>query len=163
MMMIIPFVLSVCTVKITRLTVPSQFILRPAKPDNLILDCEYEIEPHEKGLVLKWFLNNQPVYQWIPSRQPFGLTHFKNRVNTSYSVSPEQLHKHRAMAVTKPMWNFTGEYSCSVQTFQSNDKRAAKVIVIGKFYSLSFSLACASHDETKLVRSHVLTAFFDKN
>uniref|UniRef100_A0A336MDE6 CSON000023 protein n=1 Tax=Culicoides sonorensis TaxID=179676 RepID=A0A336MDE6_CULSO len=34
------------------------------------------------------------------------------------------------MAVTKPMWNHTGEYSCWVQTFESNDRKTAKVIVI---------------------------------
>lgn len=113
---------------------PSQFILKPQRPEHLILDCEYEIGPNENGLVLKWFHNTQPVYQWIPDRQPFGLKHFKNRVNTTYTVSDHVLHKHRAMAVTKPMWNFTGEYSCSVQTFESNDRQTAKVIVIGKCY-----------------------------
>lgn len=82
--------------------------------------------------MLKWFHNNQPVYQWIPERQPFGLKHFKNRVNTTYAVSDHVLHKHRAMAVTKPMWNFTGEYSCSVHTFESNDRQTAKVVVIGE-------------------------------
>lgn len=122
---------TVRTVKITKLSVPSQYILNAHKPEHLVLDCEYEIEPHEKGLVLKWFLNSQPVYQWIPARQPFGLKGFKNRVNTTYSVSAEHLHKYRAMAVTKPMWNHTGEYSCWVQTFESNDRKTANVTVIG--------------------------------
>lgn len=129
---------SVRTVKITKLSVPSQYILNAHKPEHLVLDCEYEIEPHEKGLVLKWFLNSQPVYQWIPARQPFGLKGFKNRVNTTYSVSAEHLHKYRAMAVTKPMWNHTGEYSCWVQTFESNDRKTANVTVIGNFLSLFF-------------------------
>lgn len=129
---------TVRTVKITKLSVPSQYILNAHKPEHLVLDCEYEIEPHEKGLVLKWFLNSQPVYQWIPARQPFGLKGFKNRVNTTYSVSAEHLHKYRAMAVTKPMWNHTGEYSCWVQTFESNDRKTANVTVIGIYFSCSF-------------------------
>lgn len=130
------FIVSVRTVKITKLSVPSQYILNAHKPEHLVLDCEYEIEPHEKGLVLKWFLNSQPVYQWIPQRQPFGLKSFKNRVNTTYSVSQERLHKYRAMAVTKPMWNHTGEYSCWVQTFESNDRKTANVTVIGIYLFL---------------------------
>lgn len=154
-----PLFHTVRTVKITKLSVPSQYILNAHKPEHLVLDCEYEIEPHEKGLVLKWFLNSQPVYQWIPARQPFGLKGFKNRVNTTYPVSAEHLHKYRAMAVTKPMWNHTGEYSCWVQTFESNDRKTANVTVIGTFIfylsfcclyiSIVFTIRINLYDKTK--------------
>ncbi|XP_065074427.1 uncharacterized protein LOC135698390 isoform X2 [Ochlerotatus camptorhynchus] len=119
-------------VKITRLKVPSTYLLdkNSKNPDPLILDCEYDVDEKEKGFVLKWFLDGQPVYQWIPSKNPFPFPPFKNRVDTSYVVSQESLHKHRAMAIIKPLANFTGEYACMVQTFNSIDRKSAKLKII---------------------------------
>lgn len=59
--------------KIINLKVPSTYLLDQTSktPDPLILDCEYEVDENEKGFVLKWLLDNQPVYQWIPSKNPF--------------------------------------------------------------------------------------------
>uniref|UniRef100_A0A182JEI9 Ig-like domain-containing protein n=1 Tax=Anopheles atroparvus TaxID=41427 RepID=A0A182JEI9_ANOAO len=119
-------------VKIINLKVPPTYLLDQTSktPDPLILDCEYEVDESEKGFVLKWLLDGQPVYQWIPSKNPFPFQSFKNRVDTSYVVSQEHLHKHRAMAIIKPLANFTGEYSCIVQTYASIDRRAAKLKII---------------------------------
>ncbi|XP_058835318.1 uncharacterized protein LOC131692345 isoform X5 [Topomyia yanbarensis] len=120
------------SVKITSLKVPSTYLLdkNSKNPDPLILDCEYEVDESEKGFVLKWFLDGQPVYQWIPTKNPFPFQSFKNRVDTSYVVSQERLHKHRAMAIIKPLANFTGEYACMVQTFASIDRKSAKLKII---------------------------------
>ncbi|XP_055528842.1 uncharacterized protein LOC129720935 isoform X4 [Wyeomyia smithii] len=123
----------VCSsVKITSLKVPSTYLLdkNSKNPDPLILDCEYEVDENEKGFVLKWFLDGQPVYQWIPTKNPFPFQAFKNRVDTSYVVSQERLHRHRAMAIIKPLANFTGEYACMVQTFASIDRKSAKLKII---------------------------------
>ncbi|XP_055600640.1 uncharacterized protein LOC129749632 isoform X3 [Uranotaenia lowii] len=119
-------------VKITSLKVPSTYLLDKTSknPDPLILDCEYDVDESEKGFVLKWFLDGQPVYQWIPTKNPFPFQSFKNRVDTSYVVSQERLHKHRAMAIIKPLANFTGEYACMVQTFASIDRKSAKLKII---------------------------------
>lgn len=59
--------------KITSLKVPSTYLLdkNSKNPDPLILDCEYDVDENEKGFVLKWFLDGQPVYQWIPTKNPF--------------------------------------------------------------------------------------------
>ena len=67
--------ISVCdALKITNLRVPATYVLEhnSRNPAPLILDCEYELdENEEKGFVLKWFLGEQAVYQWIPSKKPF--------------------------------------------------------------------------------------------
>lgn len=67
---------------------------------------------------------------------------FKNRVDTSYVVSQERLHKHRAMAIIKPLANFTGEYACMVQTFASIDRKSAKLKIIGKHKRLKLNSPC---------------------
>lgn len=58
-------------VKITDFNVPSSYVIEDEEnPDTLILDCAYEIEPNEKGIVLKWHLNSTMIYQWIPDSPP---------------------------------------------------------------------------------------------
>lgn len=137
---------TVCnTVKITNLKVPSTYIIEntPAtakggkstlknRLNHLILDCEYEIDAGEQGFVLKWLLNNHMIYQWIPTRTPFAVSSFKGLLNTTYRASEDDQHRHRAMAVTRPMWNISGEYACSVHTFQSEDKKSAFLQIIGE-------------------------------
>ncbi|XP_053685578.1 uncharacterized protein LOC128735109 [Sabethes cyaneus] len=115
--------------------------------EHLILDCEYEIDLHERGFVLKWYFNGKLIYQWIPPRRlPLGFTAMKHQVNRSYTVSNEEMHKHRALALIRPLKNFTGEYTCAVSTFQSEDARSALMLVVVpetgfvlKYYSSNIS------------------------
>lgn len=127
-------------VKITNLKVPASYTIEtPPNPDNpLILDCEYEILPNETHFVLKWLLNDIPIYQWIPSPSsgvgvphPFGS--FRGKIDINYTVSKDKYYKHRALLITKPTWNMTGTYGCDVQTFESRDKKYAQLQMIGKF------------------------------
>lgn len=58
-------------VRITRFNVSSTHILENQEhPSELVLDCDYDIDPHERGFVLKWLLNNSQIYQWIPGQHP---------------------------------------------------------------------------------------------
>lgn len=60
--------------QITNLMVPSVYeITNSSNADDLILDCEYELEGKEPGFVLKWLFNNQLIYQWIPNHKPHAL------------------------------------------------------------------------------------------
>lgn len=60
--------------KIQKITVPSVVVMdynvnleRPnLSAPEFDLDCDFDISEDETGLVIKWFLNNQLVYQWIP-------------------------------------------------------------------------------------------------
>jgi len=44
------------------------------------------------------------------------------------------------ISIKNPDWNMTGEYTCAVQTFESTDKRSARLQIIGMcvggFYNL---------------------------
>lgn len=64
--------ISVCSaVKITRFNVTSYHVLdneQDAAP--LILDCDYNVDPNERGFVLKWLLNGSRIFQWIPNQWP---------------------------------------------------------------------------------------------
>lgn len=100
---------------------------------EFLLDCDYELnENDQRGLVIKWFLNNQLVYQWIPPRLPTALSLLKNRIKKNFTVSDDPIKKYRGLTVMKPMLNFSGEYMCSVQTFSSSDKKSSFLQIIGK-------------------------------
>lgn len=71
------------SVKIDNLKVPSQYILkRYESAEPLILDCEYNLPADEKGFVLKWYLNDQLIYQWISTTQPRFYVHVSSSVGS---------------------------------------------------------------------------------
>lgn len=105
--------------------------------EHLILDCEYEIDPDEKGFVLKWLYNGKPIYQWIPPvRSPYGFKATGQHINLTYTISDEPMHKHRALALIRPLKNFTGEYACSVSSYHSDDMQSARMVMIGEWIIL---------------------------
>lgn len=139
--------------KITNLKVPSQYILeRNQNPEPLLLDCEYDLPAGEKGFVLKWYLNDQLIYQWISTTHPRFYVHvsplvdspknkksfhrnlqnlLRNSVDLNYTHTEQKhLSRHRALTITKPTINMTGVYTCAVGTFQSEEKRSSHMQII---------------------------------
>lgn len=120
--------------QITNLDVPQSYtISRGDEPsDDLVMDCEFELdETKSKGFVLKWKHNNLQIYQWIPvTSKPVAFASFKGHIDLDYTVSDDRLQKHRALKLINPAANFTGNYSCSVQTFEENETKMAHLQVI---------------------------------
>lgn len=54
----------------------------------------------------------------------------KNNIDLNYTASDHIQHKHRAIAITKPFFNLTGAYTCSVGTYESEDKRTKRLQII---------------------------------
>uniref|UniRef100_A0A182J7Q5 Uncharacterized protein n=1 Tax=Anopheles atroparvus TaxID=41427 RepID=A0A182J7Q5_ANOAO len=100
------------------------------EPKPLIMDCQYEIKARECGFVLKWYFNRKLIYQWIPSRAPIGMNQFKNELQINYSMSDSVNYKYRALVIRNPKLNHSGEYMCSVQTYDSFDRRMARFQIV---------------------------------
>ncbi|KFB38606.1 hypothetical protein ZHAS_00005983 [Anopheles sinensis] len=100
------------------------------EPKPLIMDCQYEIKARECGFVLKWYFNRKLIYQWIPSRAPVGMNQFKNELQINYSMSDSVNYKYRALVIRNPKLNHSGEYMCSVQTYDSFDRRMARFQIV---------------------------------
>lgn len=96
------------------------------------MDCIYDVRPDESGFVLKWLLDGNPVYQWIPPKRPQAIAFFKTRADPNVEMDGDSLGRYRSLNIIRPEFNMTGEYTCSVQTFQSSDKRSAKLQIIGE-------------------------------
>ncbi|XP_061386531.1 uncharacterized protein LOC133321459 isoform X1 [Musca vetustissima] len=116
------------SVRITNLKVPHTYTLeRHTEPEPLVLDCEYELGPREKGFVLKWLFNNHSIYQWIPSVKGYAMGVLKSKINTV--IYPTE-GSPGVISIRRPDWNMTGEYTCFVQTFESTDKRSSRLQII---------------------------------
>lgn len=58
---------------------PSSYIIEDEEnPGTLILDCAYEFEPTENGIVLQWLLNGTLIYQWLPQESSAPHTFVSN-------------------------------------------------------------------------------------
>lgn len=113
---------------------PSTYILDINDPDPppIHMDCMYDLAPGESGFVLKWLLDGNPVYQWIPPKRPLAIAFFKTRADPTFEMEGDSLERFRSLNIIRPEFNMTGEFTCSVQTFQSSDKRSAKLQIIGE-------------------------------
>lgn len=125
---------------------------------ELVLDCEYEVDPGEKGFVLKWLLDDQHVYQWIPGKKPpQSLSVLKNNIDINYTSSADPLHAHRALAIVRPTLNMTGTYTCYVGSFKSEDKRSAHMLMMRRESQLRVQLE-DSRDDRATSRVHCIAS-----
>jgi hypothetical protein len=160
--------LRVCeAVKITELKVPKTHILG-VDPNPIVLDCLYDIDKNEYGFVLKWYLNGIPVYQWIPTQSAFALGAFKGRVDQNYTVSQDPKKKQRALVIREPLSTDSGMYTCDVQSFVSNDRKMANLLVIDPEDSLTLTYDILNDDTisvkcsaTNIHPKPKLTIYFD--
>ena len=62
--------------------------------------------------------------------QAFGI--LRGRIDLQHEVSQEENHKHRALAIINPTTDLTGEYTCWVSTFDTEDYRRKTVTIYCK-------------------------------
>lgn len=49
-------------------------------------------------------------------------------IDTNYTVSDNEMQRHRALAIIKPMKNMTGKYSCQVGSWNKDDDVRAQYL-----------------------------------
>lgn len=109
--------------------------MRIGDVDHVILDCDYALEnTSSKGLVVKWFLNNEVVndrvvYQWIYGHKPLADEPAKKYADLTYMVSNDPLTQYRALKLKKPGIDLTGDYKCVISTFEDERSANASMIV----------------------------------
>ncbi|KAJ8970732.1 hypothetical protein NQ317_017390 [Molorchus minor] len=105
----------------------------PAVKNNskvpVILDCNYSVRPDDTDLVVKWFLNDDVVYQWIPPQKPQSLGILKNKVDLEYKATDDPKSVYRALKINRPTNDIAGEYKCFVSTFADEDFMTKNMIV----------------------------------
>ncbi|CAH1363973.1 uncharacterized protein [Tenebrio molitor] len=128
----IPFLLTwalnvASAIQINYVKVPSAVKNDSGTP--VILDCNYSVRPDDTELVVKWLLNEEVVYQWIPPQKPQSLGLLKNRVDLTYKATDDPKSVYRAMKIWNPTTDIAGEYRCFVSTFADEDFSIKNMIV----------------------------------
>lgn len=128
--------------------------------DQVILDCDYAIEPTEKNVTIKWFFNskNELIYEWIPdldfryvSGRLQGITDIHRaavdiiqrslragrfdwdfQMNFTDAADDVRLHKYRALAIRRPTCDLTGRYICQVVSSHGDDAEEATMVIYGE-------------------------------
>ncbi|XP_017769013.1 PREDICTED: uncharacterized protein LOC108557119 [Nicrophorus vespilloides] len=138
------------SVKINRLQVPE--VIRHGAP--VVLDCDFTLEATDSDLVVKWFFNKNKtlVYQWIPgsSTRPQVSGILKGRLNLEYAASVDGNSVHRALHILKPGPDLSGDYTCSVSTFQSEDIRTKSMLVFVPEKSLILRRVSADAEDIRV-------------
>ncbi|XP_063907593.1 uncharacterized protein LOC135125816 isoform X2 [Zophobas morio] len=112
-------------VKIKRLEVPK--VTQFGAP--IVLNCDYTLEASvDEGLVVKWFFNdvNTLIYQWIPNEKPRELGILKGRLDLEYTTSNGT---QSALHIIQPGPDLSGDYTCVVSTFTSEDRKTKRMLV----------------------------------
>lgn len=87
----------------------------------------------------------QLVYQWIPPRVPQALGVLAGRINTTFRVSGDPWAAHRALYIPRPHPVLSGQYSCTVSTFEDEDTRSGHLLVWSESVVESFSFPAYMH------------------
>ncbi|XP_053980000.1 uncharacterized protein LOC128877064 isoform X1 [Hylaeus volcanicus] len=89
------------------------------------LSCVYYVGSEENGLVIKWYHNMDQIYQWIPPMPPQDAG-----VINGFVEYPEQDPNSRSVIRLKTITlEMSGEYSCTISTFQESDTMRSRMIV----------------------------------
>lgn len=102
--------------------------------DFVILDCDYELQnTSNKGLVVKWYYNNyELMYQWIYGSKPQAIESAAKYIDLDYKASDDPNTMYRAMKLSKPNIDLSGDYTCQISTFQDEEEAKGKMIVYCK-------------------------------
>lgn len=130
--------------ELSPVTTAPPLVIKNGTATIAILDCEYKLNKEEYAtnvnrpgsLVVKWFFNNDPapVYQWIQSKKPQGLGVLQGKLNLEYGISDDNATMYRALKIINPTIELSGEYKCTVSTFNDERSQTRKMIIYGKFY-----------------------------
>ncbi|XP_050313707.1 uncharacterized protein LOC126748475 isoform X2 [Anthonomus grandis grandis] len=99
--------------------------------DELVLDCDFTAE-NEEDVVLKWFFNGleQQIYQWIPQDpHAYALGVLKPMIDNSFKISNDPRTMLRALKFKEVTPELTGNYTCKVESTDSEQVMTKQVII----------------------------------
>ncbi|XP_016953593.1 uncharacterized protein LOC108026895 [Drosophila biarmipes] len=125
-------------------------VLQNDEMDPTILDCDYDVVGNSTFVILKWYRNNDNLYQWIYGNPPFAIPKFGHEIDITYESSEEPRKQFSSLALVNPTINTTGNYKCVVQTSSNSYTVLQRVQVIDvRNYTLELSHKTI-HNETQL-------------
>lgn len=82
----------------------------------------------DSGIVIKWYHNQKQIYEWIPPLSPRDMGIMKGLIEYPWE-NINRPHSHSILEIKNITTNLSGEYTCTISTFQDEDSKSANVIV----------------------------------
>ncbi|XP_033215778.1 uncharacterized protein LOC117172107 [Belonocnema kinseyi] len=112
---ILGFFREVEPINITTVNIPK--VVKAGTEQNIVLDCIYNMGNSPKtGLVIKWFVNQDLLYQWIHGHKPTGSDEFQKYIDESYKASNDPDTMYRAVKLVRPGHELSGNVRCVIST-----------------------------------------------
>ncbi|XP_014203723.1 uncharacterized protein LOC106636010 isoform X2 [Copidosoma floridanum] len=124
-------------INITTVVIPS--LIKAGSPEPVILDCKYELSSSlTKGLVIKWYVNQDLIYQWIFGSKPSGSDEFQKYIDDTFKASDEPHSMYRAVKLVRPSHELSGDVKCLVSTMYDEVQAVRKMLVYSPEKSFKF-------------------------
>ena len=113
--------------------------------ENIVLDCPFTYtEKEADNLEVKWYFNESPApfFQWIAGIEdspPMLIGNlFEDKLDLSYSASPDSQQRYRALLLHQPILEMSGTYSCKVSSLTSEDMAEANMLIYSPAKMIDF-------------------------
>lgn len=100
--------------------VPPIISIENEEVDPIKLDCIYVVDEDPTEFIVKWWKNDQLIYQWIHGNEPTAIPPYEDIVDT-YEASSESFQQYRGIIINSPNLDSTGIYKCVVRSYVGKD------------------------------------------
>jgi hypothetical protein len=119
-------------INITTVDIP--YLIKAGSTDPNVLDCNYELgNSSTDGLVIKWFVNQDVLYQWIHGKVPTGSEEFKKYIDESFKASNDPRTMYRAVKLVRPSHELSGNVTCLISSMYGEARAIRKMLVYCEF------------------------------
>ena len=102
--------------------------------DPVILDCDYDMgKSKTTGLVIKWYVNQELLYQWIFGHKPRGSDEFRKYIDETYKASNDPNEMYRAVKLVRLGHELSGSVRCSISTQYAEAEATREMLVYCKY------------------------------
>lgn len=115
-------------INITQVNVPR--LASADSRDPVILDCDYDMgKSKNTGLVIKWYVNQELIYQWIHGYKPKGSDEFRKYIDETYKASSDPNEMYRAVKLVRLGHELSGNVRCVIST-QYDEAEASREMLV---------------------------------
>lgn len=121
-------VTGVAGLNITTVDIP--YLIKAGSAEPIVLDCNYELGSSSvRGLVIKWYVNRDVLYQWILGKKPTGSDEFEKYIDVSFKASDDPHTMYRAVKLVKPGHELSGDVRCVISTMFDEVQASKRMLV----------------------------------
>ncbi|XP_044016472.1 uncharacterized protein LOC122857959 isoform X2 [Aphidius gifuensis] len=113
-------------------------------------------------LVVKWYVNDDLLYQWIYGSKPRASEEYMHYIDSTYNASTDPNMEYRAVKLIKPSHLITGKIRCSISAQDGEDEASRDMLVYSPEKVFRLLHPKMSHDSRLLIAKCLAEDIFPK-